>query len=170
MVKKIYESLLRRISPLKYAQKYCASVGEQVRICGKTNFGSEPWLIEIGNHVLMSGNISFINHDGATFVFREKEKYKDVIKYGKIKIGNNCFIGYNVTILPGVTIGNNVIVGAGSLVTKSIPDDVVVCGVPAKQICTVEEYAEKCLANTPDYNKIAYKRDKKSEILRILKA
>ncbi len=168
MLKKIYNSFLRKTNPLKYAKRNCAFVGEEVRICGNTNFGSEPWLIYIGNHVLMSGNISFITHDGSTFVFRDKPRYKDVIKYGKIKIGNNCFVGYNVTILPGVTIGNNVIVGAGSLVTKSIPDGIVVCGTPAKEVCTVQEFAEKCLANTPDYDVVAYKKDKKAEILRVL--
>ena len=42
-------------------------------------------------------------------------------KYGKIVVGNNCFIGMRSTILPGVVIGDNSIVAAGSMVTKSIP-------------------------------------------------
>ena len=56
------------------------------------------------------------NKDGATWCFRNEPAYKDVIKYGKISIGDNCFIGANVTILPGVTIGPNSIVGASGFV------------------------------------------------------
>ena len=59
------------------------------------------------------------------------------------EIGDNCFIGMNAIIMPGVTLGNNVIVGSGSVVTKSFPDDVVVAGNPAKIICTLEEFYNK---------------------------
>lgn len=108
------------------------------------------------------------NKDGATWCFRDEPAYKDVIKYGKISIGDNCFIGANVTILPGVTIGPNSIVGAGSVVTKNVEPDSVYAGVPARRICSLREYADKCLENTPAYNKEAYCRDKKKEVLRIL--
>lgn len=53
-------------------------------------------------------------------------------------IGNDVWIGGNVTILPGVTIGNNVVVAAGAVVTKDIPDNCVVAGVPAKMIKTID--------------------------------
>jgi acetyltransferase-like isoleucine patch superfamily enzyme len=52
------------------------------------------------------------------------------------KIGNNCFIGINSIIMPGVTIGNEVIIGAGSVVTKNIPDNCIAAGNPAKIIKT----------------------------------
>lgn len=61
------------------------------------------------------------------------------IEYGKVKIGNNVFIGVKTVIMPGVTIGDNVIVGAMSLVTKDIPSNVVVYGNPAKVIKSIEE-------------------------------
>ena len=51
-----------------------------------------------------------------------------------VVIGNNVWIGGSVTILPGVTIGNNVTVGAGAVVTRDVPDNVVVAGNPAKVI------------------------------------
>ena len=51
-----------------------------------------------------------------------------------IKIGDNCYIGTGVTILGPVTIGNNVTIGAGAVVTKDIPDNAIVAGVPAKKI------------------------------------
>lgn len=154
--------------PIPFARKLGVTVGESCKFNGHPSFGSEPYLITIGNHVELSGRIEFITHDGATWVFREKERYKDVIKYGKITIGDNCFIGAQTMILPGVTIGKDSIIGAGSLVTKDVPSGVVVAGRPAKYICTTEEYAEKCLANTPEYDLKRYNEDKKEELLRIL--
>lgn len=62
---------------------------------------------------------------------------------GKVKIGNNVFIGMQATILKGVTVGNNVIIGANSLVNKDIPDNTVVAGNPAIIIMTLDEYYEK---------------------------
>lgn len=80
--------------------------------------GSEPWLIQLGNHTEISFDCAFITHDGSTWVFREEQRYSKVLRFGKIVIGNNCFIGARSTILPGVVIGDNCIIGAGSLVTK----------------------------------------------------
>ena len=55
-----------------------------------------------------------------------------------VRIGNDVWIGGNVTILPGVTIGNNVVVAAGAVVTKDIPDNTLVGGVPAKKLKDLE--------------------------------
>ena len=72
------------------------------------------------------------------------KKYdKKFDKFGLITIGTNVFIGLNSIIMPNVVIGNNVVIGCGSIVTKSIPDNMVVAGVPAKSIATIEEYFEK---------------------------
>lgn len=60
-----------------------------------------------------------------------------------ISIGENCYIGNNVSIMPGVHIGNNVIVGYGSIVTHSIPDNEVWAGIPARRIESLQEYLEK---------------------------
>jgi acetyltransferase-like isoleucine patch superfamily enzyme len=54
--------------------------------------------------------------------------------FGKVVLKNNCRIGSHSTILPGVSIGNNSIIGAHSLVNKDIPDNVVAFGVPAKVV------------------------------------
>ena len=62
---------------------------------------------------------------------------------GDIRIGDNVFVGSNTTILYDVTIGSNVIIGAGSLVNKDIPSNSVVAGVPAKNICSFDEFIEK---------------------------
>ena len=70
--------------------------------------------------------------------------------------------------MPNVTIGDNCVIGAGSVVTKDIPAGHVACGVPAKIISTIENYAEKCLRNTPDYNVEEYKQNKKECLKKII--
>lgn len=124
LVKKIAHrviSLYKRQDHIKYARSLGVKVGEASRFVDNPTWGSEPYLISIGDHVLISGKVTFLNHDGATWVFREKGPYKDTYKFGPIKIGNNCFIGFGATILPNVTIGDDCIIAAGSMVTKSVP-------------------------------------------------
>ena len=117
-------------------------IGNNCKILtSKWSFGSEPYLIEIGNNVEITSGVRFITHDGGAWIFREKDPTLDV--FGKIKIGNNVFIGVNTVILPNIQIGNNVVIGAGSIVTKDIPSNTVVCGVPAKVISSIEEYYSK---------------------------
>lgn len=152
------------------SRKKGVKIGENCILVAYPRWGSEPWLISIGNHVEISNNVTFLTHDGATWCFREQEKYKDVIRYGKITIKDNCFVGANVTILPNVSIGPNSIIGAGSIVTKDIKPYSVYAGSPARYICSLSEYAEKCLFETPDYDKEAYKKDKKREIIRVVES
>ena len=65
-------------------------------------------------------------------------------EYAKpIVIGNNCWIGASATICPGVTIGHDVVIGAGAVVVKDVPDSVVVAGVPAKIIRTLKDGEEE---------------------------
>lgn len=116
----IVDRLARR-NPIEYARKLGVKVGNECRFTGNPGWGSEPWLIQIGNHVLLSADIKFITHDASTFLFRDTEEYKNVFKFAPIVIHDNCFIGVRATILSGVEIGTNSIVGAGSLVTRSIP-------------------------------------------------
>lgn len=71
------------------------------------------------------------------------------------------------TILPGVEIGPNSIVAAGSVVTRSVPPGEVWGGVPAHFIETTKEYADKCKKNRLPYDMKAYKEDMKSEVLRV---
>ena len=78
-------------------------------------------MISIRDHVLISFGVTFITHDGATWVFREQEKYKGTAKFGQISISNNVFIGAKSMILPNVNIGDNSIITAGAVVTKSVP-------------------------------------------------
>ena len=111
------------------------------------NFGSEPYLITIGDNTTVSFDVAFVTHDAGTRVLRNLaepgSKEKETVIYGEIKIGKNCFIGCRSTILPGVTIGDNSIIGAGSVVNRNIPANSVAAGVPCKVICTLDEYKEK---------------------------
>jgi acetyltransferase-like isoleucine patch superfamily enzyme len=118
-------------------------LGRDVRVIGKPDFGSEPYLIEIGDHVTVSSHVTFVTHDGATWVFRQRPEYRGLQRFGRILIGSNCFIGARAVILPGVRIGDNCVVGAGAVVTRSVPDNSVVAGAPARVVCTYEEYVER---------------------------
>jgi acetyltransferase-like isoleucine patch superfamily enzyme len=126
-------------------------IGKDVRITRRPYFGGEPFLISIGNHVTISFNVHFVNHDGGTWVFRDRPEYKGLQRFGRIDILDNCFIGANTTILPGVTIGPNVVVGAGSVVTRDLPANGVYGGVPARFICTLDEYVRRSAARCSYY-------------------
>lgn len=91
--------------------------------------------IEIGNNVMIGPNVNIftINHD-----IRAKERNQFVTYYKPITICDNVWIGGNSTILPGVTIGKNSVIGAGSVVTKDVPPNVLVAGNPAKFIRDID--------------------------------
>lgn len=92
--------------------------------------------IEIGDNVTLTG-IRLLTHDASAY------RETGIMKRGKVKIGSNDFVGVGSIILCGRTIGNNVVVGAGTVVSKDIPDNVVVAGNPMKIICSYDEYMEK---------------------------
>ena len=150
------------MGPVKFAQSEGAQIGTDVRIMSGVSLGSEPYLIELRDHITISNNVEFITHDGGTWAFRDLPEYKDVIKYGRIRVGSHTFIGANAIIMPGVAIGERCVIGAGSVVTKDIPDGCVACGVPARVIKTTMEYAEQSKNSMKPYDKNEYKRDKRS--------
>lgn len=165
---KILFYINKRLKPIDTARKLGVHIGENCSFASMPNFGSEPYLITLGNHVRTSSEVTFITHDGATWCFREQDKYRKVLRFGRIYVGNNCFLGYRSIILPGVHIGNNCIVAAGAVVTKNVPDGCIVGGVPAKVISTTEKFAEKCLDESPDWNEEAMKQNKRKEIERVI--
>ena len=95
---------------------------------GVTIDPSFPWLVTIGDNVTLAPECMLLCHDGSS------KKLIGYSKIGEIKIGNNVWIGGNVCVLPGVTIGDNVVIGAGSVVTKDIPANCLVAGNPGKII------------------------------------
>ncbi|MBE1425957.1 acetyltransferase-like isoleucine patch superfamily enzyme [Desulfomicrobium macestii] len=152
-----------KTNPVKYARSLGVNIGQECRLInikpGFGTFGSEPYLITIGNHVTITANVQFVTHDGGVWVLRLKDPALDV--FGEILIGSNVFIGYGAIIMPNVQIGNNVVVGAGTIVTKNVPDNVVVAGVPAKIICTLDEYKKSVLKNCFRINHLSANEKKK---------
>ena len=126
----------------KYFRKQGAQIGENNRLEVR-GLGAEPYLVKIGNHCTVAPNVVFLCHDGGTWLFTEE--FPSLQKFGRIEILDNSFIGMNSIILGNVTIGPNSIVGAGSVVTKDVPPNTIVGGVPAKIISSVEGYKEKVL-------------------------
>lgn len=115
-------------------------IGEDCEIYSSVGFGSEPYLIEIGNHVRITHGCRFITHDGGVWVLRTIKNMPSLDLFGPIKIGNNVHIGMDTVIMPGVTIGDNCIIGCGAVVTKNVPSGEIWGGVPARFLKTVEEY------------------------------
>ena len=87
-----------------------------------------PELISIGNNVMISNNAKLLTHDSSFHCVNPTNK----IKYSKIIIEDNAFIGAGAIILPGVKVGKGSIVAAGSVVTKSVEKGTIVGGNPAK--------------------------------------
>ncbi len=103
----------------------------------------EPKLISFGNNVVVASGVTFVTHDVIDKVLNKMQNNFNYNYYcSPILIGDNVFIGCNVTILPNVKIGNNVIIAAGSIVNKDVPDNSVVGGNPAKVIGNFNEYVE----------------------------
>lgn len=140
IIKKILIKYSERYRPLTYAKLMGVKFGEHCRFIGRNQFGSEPYLINLGDYVSITSS-TFITHDGGVWVFRSNEPDIDVVR--PIVIGNNVFIGINCTVLPGVKIGDNTVVGAGSIITKELPGGFVYAGNPAKPIKTIQEYYAK---------------------------
>ena len=96
------------------------------------------------NNVIITSGVTFVTHDIFDMGINYMNKDKQVpTLYKPIEIMDNVFIGCNSIILGGVKIGNNVVIAAGSVVTKDVPDNSVVAGNPAKVIETFGEYLEK---------------------------
>lgn len=142
MISKIKQTL--RSIQLHRLKRQGMHVGDDFRCMGGVNFGSEPYLLSFGDHVTISFKVTFITHDGATWVHRQSDA-KDFTRFAPIKIGNNCFIGCHSIILPGVQLGDDCIIGAGSVVNKSFSSDSVVTGVPARKVGNTSEYISKSI-------------------------
>ena len=154
---------------IEQAKKEGLIIGKNVSFIDTPNFGSEPYLISIGDNTTVSFDVAFVNHDGGTRVIRNlPNQNKETVIYGKITIGENCFIGCRTTILPNVKIGDNTIIGAGSIVTKDIPSNSVACGVPCKVICSIDEYINKHKEDF-EYMVSMPKQDKKKYLLKKFK-
>ena len=140
--KKLILFFIAIVNHVGYAKLIGVNMGKNIHIYGNpfSMFGSEPWCITLGNNVHITHEVSFVTHDGGTLLFRDKIPDLEITK--PIIVGDNVYIGIKSIILPGVKIGNNCIIAAGSVVSKDVPDNSVVGGVPARFIKTTDAYLE----------------------------
>jgi len=160
-IKKNLKLRWARTSPeryIKFLREQGIKIGENIWVTPAVKTlnidVTRPSLIEIGDYVRLNKNLTILTHDGGYYVLRNK--YKEFIpQSGRVKIGSNVYFGRNCTVFKGVTIGDNCIIGFGSIVTKSIPSNSVAAGAPARVVSSLEEYYEKrkvkCIEEALDY-------------------
>lgn len=117
-------------------KKRGVKIGENVELIECQIDYGHGYLLEIGNNCTIT-HATILTHDGST------KMHLGYSRVGRVKIGDDVFIGQNSVILPGVEIGSNVIVGSGSVVIGNIPDNSVVMGNPARIISTLDEFIER---------------------------
>jgi len=167
--KKIIRQFLltgKLMTPEKYLRKLGVKVGEKCFISNCQVVGYEGYLIEIGDYVRISQNVKFFTH-GLILMLREKHNDPTLDYFGKIKIGNFTSIGEGVRILAGVTIGENVIIGTGSVVTKSIPDNCMAAGNPIRFIGRTDEFYSRIKMNFNTESGQMTKESKKKLLLNL---
>ena len=112
-------------------------------------------LVFIHNNVKVASNVGFVTHDIIHKMLNQKYgKAEFIERVGCIEIMDNVFIGSGTRILYDTRIGSNVIIGSDSLVNKDIPDNSVYAGVPAKYICSFDEYIEKARAFSTEFKQL----------------
>lgn len=127
---------------IQKAKELGVKIGSHCRLFSM-EFSTEPYLIEIGDHVVVGSGTQFVTHDGGTWVFDDvAHPAGNMNVYGRIKIGNNVFIGMGCFILCNVEIGDNCVIGAGSVVRGNIPPDSVVAGNPSKVVMNLSLYKQ----------------------------
>lgn len=132
-------------SYVNYLKKCGILVGEDVNFYSPSTTSVDiqnPHLLKIGSHVHITGGVTILTHDFSWSVL--KRIYGEILgSEGEVVIGDNCFIGINSTIMRNTHIGDNVIIGAHSLVSGFIPSNSVVAGNPAKVIMSIDEFYKK---------------------------
>lgn len=166
MIKRIIDLWYRIIlDGNSWARRQGVKIGNDCRIY-TTSFGSEPWLIEIGNKVTVTSGVVILTHDGSTWLFNDDKGRRFL--YKKTVIKNNVFIGTNSIIMPGVVIEDNVIVAAGSIVTKSVPSGVIIGGNPAKILGDYDTYKAKVFSGYVSESDMDFTKTYKERILEIV--
>ncbi|MBX7172165.1 MAG: acyltransferase [Pyrinomonadaceae bacterium] len=121
-------------------RNFLFGMGEDCAIQTNVVF-TDPKYVRLGNNVRLSGCTLF-GHDGSVNMINRAFGWK-IDRVGKIDIRDNVFIGHGAIILPNVTIGANVIIAAGAVVNRDVPENSVVAGVPAKEVAKFDELAQK---------------------------
>lgn len=166
----IFIKLFSHSRQIKYLQRHGMKIGKGGDIQNPAKFYDLDFnKISIGNNVTIASSALIIPHDGSLRVLSGTVKrVRGRMGFlGLIKIYDNCFIGANAIILPGVEIGPNSIVAAGAVVTKNIPPDTVYGGNPAKLLCSLDELRKKVETLPKVYSTITNQDDIKGRVVRI---
>lgn len=117
-----FMALRNGFSRADYLRKHhlLCSIGENVYFYSRI-VPSDPELLRLGDNVVIATNVRFLGHDRIDILLSGMFGQKYTKFYDCIEVGSNVFIGANSTILPGVKIGDNSIIGAGAVVTKDLP-------------------------------------------------
>lgn len=148
----------RLLSPYRYAKHIGVNIGTKCFVADRHHWPSEPYLVSIGDDCAITEGVKIHTHGGGRII---RTQIQDFDCFGKVKIGNHVYIGAGSHIMPGVTIEDNVLVAAGSVVTKSIPSGYVVGGNPAKIIGTVNEYIKRNIKYNVHTKKLGAEEKKK---------
>lgn len=157
-----YRLLRLILSTQRYAKYKGVNLGENNMVADYDHWGTEPYLIKIGDNCQLTHGCKFFTHGGGNVL---RNKYPDFDVFGRIAIGNWCYIGTNALIMPGVTLGDNVLVAAGSIVTKSVPSNSIVAGNPAKIICSIDDYYNRNKKFNIHTKGLSYKEKKEKLIV-----
>lgn len=133
-----WAEFLRRRGTLRAMGRHCSIQTNTVI--------TDPAYVRLGDNVRLSGCTLF-GHDGSVNMINRAYGVT-LDRVGKIDIADNVFVGHGAVILPGVTIGSRVIVATGAVVTRDVPDNVLVAGVPARVVCPLDDYVERLRAET----------------------
>jgi len=121
---------------IEYLRSRGVQIGENVRLYNTFIDWGHGFLVSIGNNVILTG-ATVLAHDASTQI------PLGVSKVGRVRIGNNVFVGHGSIVLPGVSIGDNCVIGAGSVVSKDIPSGSIAVGNPVHIVGTYENFVEK---------------------------
>lgn len=150
MLERLKRIFVRPKSQIECLREAGCKIGENVDLVNSRIDGCHSFLITIGDNVTIT-NATLLAHDAST------KKALGYSKVGRVTIGSDVFIGFGSIILPGTSIGNKVIVGAGTVVAKDVPDNVVIAGNPFRVLCSYDEYMEKNsqrIKNGPIFKKL----------------
>jgi len=180
------------MSPLSYAIEVLAGLRnavQRIRVSRRwatlrengMHIGADVWLpsstwidpdycflISIGDHCGFGEDCLILAHDA------QMDEFIDAARIGRVTIHSSCHIGSRTVVLPGVEIGPRTIVGANSVVSRSLPPDTVCAGAPARVVCSLEDYLEKHRARrmtypTFPYTKNALTKQERSQIVEALR-
>ena len=134
--------------PVGYAREIGVQIGKDCYFYGvsQNTFGVHPYLIKIGNNCAIAHGVDFMTHDGAVHQFRGV--HPDIDVFEPIIIGDNVFVGAHSVLLPGTTIGDNCIIGAGCVLRGKFAPHTLIAGNPARPVGTAEGYWERLKSKT----------------------